>query len=81
MDEVRTFKPSPEVYELLMQKSGSPKERTWMVSANAFDVIGAASVGLQTIWLKRNPDAVFDPFGITYNRVVNSLVEIIETTA
>lgn len=76
VDEVKTFKPSPAVYELLAHKSSSEKENTWLVSANSFDIIGASAIGLKTIWLKRDPKAVFDPFGITYTYTFNSLSEI-----
>lgn len=76
VDEVRTFKPSPEVYELLTDKSKASKENTWLVSANAFDIVGASSIGLKTIWLKRNPNAVFDPFGIPYTHTFNNLLDI-----
>ena len=78
VDEVQTFKPSPEVYHLLSEKSTSPTENTWLISANSFDIIGASACGLKTIWLKRNPTAVFDPFGIQYTMTFNSLLEIVE---
>lgn len=78
VDEVRTFKPSPEVYNLLGQKSSSTLENTWLVSANSFDIIGAAACGLKTIWLKRHPAAVFDPFGIQYTVAVDNLTNIID---
>lgn len=77
VDAVRTFKPSPEVYELLIHKSSSSKENTWLVSSNAFDIIGAAAVDLKTIWLKRNPNAVFDPFGLQYTITFDNLSDII----
>jgi 2-haloacid dehalogenase len=78
VDEVRTFKPSPEVYNLLAEKSSSKPENTWLVSANSFDIIGAAACGLKTIWLKRNPTAVFDPFGIQYTVAYDNLINIVE---
>lgn len=78
VDEVGTFKPSPEVYELLSQKSSSSKENTWLISANAFDIIGASAIGLDTIWLKRNPAAVFDPFGIPYKLTFDNLIDVVD---
>ena len=77
VDAVQTFKPSPEVYELLIQKSSSSKENTWLVSSNSFDIIGAAAMDLKTIWLKRNPNAVFDPFGLQYTITFDNLSDII----
>jgi len=79
VDEVSTFKPSPEVYSLLAQKSSSPKDNTWLVSSNSFDIIGAATTGLKTIWLKRNPRAVFDPFGIPYTLSFDNLLDFVES--
>ena len=78
VDEVRTFKPSPEVYDLLKQKSSASKENTWLISANAFDIIGASVTGLGTIWLKRNPNTVFDPFGIQYKLTFDSLMDVVD---
>ena len=77
-DEVRTFKPSPAVYQLLADRSSSPIESTWMVSSNSFDVIGAASFGLKTAWVQRGPNPVFDPFNIDYTVSVSSISALIE---
>jgi len=76
VDEVETFKPSPRVYKLLSQKASGGSKSIWMVSANGFDVIGAAACGLKTVWLKRNPYAVLDPFGYEPDLVVTSLLEL-----
>ena len=76
VDEVVTFKPSPEVYELLANKSIAEKEDTWLVSANGFDVIGAGACGLKTAWLKRKINAVLDPFGYEPDLVIRSLTEL-----
>ena len=73
VDEVRTFKPSPEVYQLLTEKCGGEKENIWMVSSNSFDIIGAGFYGLNTIWVQRNPKMVFDPFGYQPSKIVNDL--------
>lgn len=76
VDEVKKFKPSPEVYELLASKANADKENTWLVSANGFDVIGAGACGLKTVWLKRSPDAILDPFGYMPDLVVSSLLDL-----
>jgi 2-haloacid dehalogenase len=64
----------------LAEKSSSKPENTWLVSANSFDIIGAAACGLKTIWLKRNPNAVFDPFGIQYTVAYDNLINIVENS-
>ncbi len=78
VDEVETFKPSPKVYNLLINRSKSTIENTWLISSNAFDVIGASAVGLKTIWLKRNPKAVFDPFDIPFTHSIDNLADILD---
>ena len=47
-----------------------------MVSSNPFDVIGAISSGMRAVWVKRSPDAVFDPWGIEPTLTVDSLLDL-----
>jgi 2-haloacid dehalogenase len=63
-DEVKTFKPDPRVYQLLQQWMGGAADETWLVSSNAFDVIGAKAAGLRAAWIKRDPNKVFDRWDI-----------------
>jgi len=76
VDDVKTFKPAPKVYEYLVERLGTAKDVTWLVSSNAWDVIGAKSAGLQSAWIKRTADAVFDPWGIEPDIVVADLNEL-----
>lgn len=76
VDEVRVFKPSPVVYNLLVDKSKAEKENVWLVSANSFDVIGACVVGVNTIWLDREGNKVFDPFGFEPDHIINNLLKL-----
>ena len=50
----------------------------WLVSSNPFDVIGAISSGMRAAWIKRSPDAIFDPWGIEPTLTVNSLSNLAE---
>jgi 2-haloacid dehalogenase len=50
----------------------------WLISSNPFDVIGAISAGMRAAWLKRSPDALFDPWGIEPTLTVDSLVNLDE---
>lgn len=77
VDEVKTFKPSPEVYELLTHKCATDKENIWMISSNPFDIIGAGNYGLNTVWIKRNPKAVFDPFGYQPDHEITNLDDVL----
>jgi len=73
VDDLKTFKPNPEVYEYLAKRLRRSKNETWLVSSNPWDVIGAKSAGLKAAWLKRKADAVFDPWGIEPDCVVPDL--------
>lgn len=64
VDDLRTFKPSPAVYAHFMRKSGAAADSAWMISSNPFDVIGAISAGMKAAWIRRSPEAIFDPWGI-----------------
>ncbi len=64
VDDLKTFKPDPEVYHYLTRRLGTNPSGTWLVSSNPFDVIGAKAVGLKAAWIQRNPGAQFDPWDI-----------------
>lgn len=56
VEEVRKFKPDPEVYRHLGRKVGKEMEMgdVWLVSGNPFDVVGANAVGMRTCWVDRS---------------------------
>jgi 2-haloacid dehalogenase len=64
VEDVRSFKPDPEVYAHLLQSCGLPAENVFLVSGNPFDILGAENVGIRTAWMRRDPNAVFDPWGV-----------------
>ncbi|KAF2087196.1 haloacid dehalogenase [Saccharata proteae CBS 121410] len=56
VEEVRKFKPAPEVYYHLAAQMGKKREDMgdmWLVSGNPFDVVGARSVGMKAAWVDR----------------------------
>jgi 2-haloacid dehalogenase len=63
VDEVRSFKPDPRVYRHMLKRVGGTPGRTWLVSSNPFDLVGAGSLGLPTAWVRRSPALPFDPWG------------------
>ncbi|MGH3086140.1 MAG: haloacid dehalogenase type II [Rubrobacteraceae bacterium] len=73
VDDVKTFKPNPVVYEYLARRFERSAGEVWLVSGNPFDVIGAKAVGMNAAWVKRKEDAVFDPWGIEPDLVVPDL--------
>jgi len=63
VEEVKKFKPAPEVYYHLARKVGMDPEdkdslaRVWVVSGNPFDIVGARAVGMNSIWVNRKGDS------------------------
>jgi 2-haloacid dehalogenase len=77
VEPVRSFKPDPAVYAHLLEQLGLPAPRVALVSGNSFDVIGAAHVGLTTVWVRRRPGAALDPWGVSPDRTVAALTELL----
>lgn len=50
-DEVQRYKPAPQVYALPSMAFGVSSDRVLLVSANDWDVTGAAMAGLRTAWI------------------------------
>jgi len=73
VEEVRTFKPDPAVYQRFLERAGVAGDRAWLISGNPFDVIGAIGAGMRAVWVKRNERAVFDPFGFEPTITIPSL--------
>jgi 2-haloacid dehalogenase len=76
VDDLRTFKPDPEVYAYLARRTSRTPSVTWLISSNAWDVIGAKAAGLRAAWVKRQPDAVFDPWDVEPDVVVSRLDQL-----
>lgn len=76
VDDLRTFKPDPAVYAHLARRTEHALNETWLVSSNPWDVIGAKAAGLRAAWVKRRPDAIFDPWDVEPDLVVSGLDEL-----
>jgi 2-haloacid dehalogenase len=76
VDEVRTFKPDPAVYAHAVQRLGQAASATWLVSSNPFDIIGAKAAGLRAAWIRRDPRAVFDPWGVEPDLTLSALDQL-----
>ncbi|CAI6339082.1 unnamed protein product [Periconia digitata] len=65
VEEVRRFKPHPDVYAHLCERVGKEARRgeVWLVSGNAFDVVGAARFGMKTAWVDRGGGGWVDCLG------------------
>ena len=73
VDDLRTFKPDPQVYLYLAGRLRRAPEETWLVSSNPFDVIGAKATGLKAAWIRRSTDVQFDPWDIEPDLVAPDL--------
>ena len=76
VDELKTFKPDPKIYQHLLTRCESSSDQTWLISSNPFDVIGAITAGLSAAWVKRSEKAVFDPWGIEPTVTISNLTEL-----
>lgn len=76
VDPLQTFKPNPAVYAHMVKTGGAAASETWLISSNPFDVIGAATAGMQTAWVQRSESAIFDPWGVEPAATVKSLTEL-----
>ena len=72
VDEVKIFKPAPEVYELAVKKLSVPKDRIGFVSSNCWDALGAKSFGFTAYWINR-AGAPLDRLGFTPDAILKSL--------
>jgi len=76
VDELKVYKPAPQVYELAVRKLGIAKERIGFVSSNCWDALGAKSFGFTVFWINRAGAAV-ERLGFEPDRVVAGLDEIL----
>jgi 2-haloacid dehalogenase len=81
VDEMKSFKPNPGVYCHFLRRAGATGADAWLISSNPFDVIGAISSGMRAAWVKRTPEALFDPWGIEPTLTVTSLLQLTQIGA
>lgn len=79
VDELRAYKPRPQVYELVTARFGCTPGDVMFVSSNRWDVMGAASFGFRTVWVNRAglPDEYPD---LASGLVVSSLEGLADLT-
>jgi len=77
VDEVRTYKPSAEAYELAVRKLLVDRKDIGFVSSNFWDAAGAAVFGFKTYWVNRS-GATSDELGVTPDATLVALTELVE---
>jgi 2-haloacid dehalogenase len=80
VDEVRVFKPSPQVYQLAANRLGRPIGEVRLISSNPFDVVGASAAGMRAAWVDRS-GGLFDTLGPRPDLVVSSLTGLADALA
>ena len=76
VDELRIFKPAPQVYSLAVEKLHLDHSKIGFVSSNCWDAMGAKSYGFQVYWINR-AGAPVDRLGFKPDRILASLNEIL----
>lgn len=75
VDEVKIFKPAPQVYALAVEKLKIDKSKIGFVSSNCWDALGAKSYGFEVYWINRLK-APIDRLGFQPDRVLTSLGDL-----
>jgi 2-haloacid dehalogenase len=76
VDELKVYKPAPQVYELAVRRLGVARERIGFVSSNCWDALGAKSFGFQVYWINRGR-APLDRLGFRPDAEIHSLDEVL----
>jgi 2-haloacid dehalogenase len=76
VDEIKKYKPDPAVYRHFLDRTGSSAEDSWLISSNAFDLIGASTFGLNSVWIKRTEQQRMDPWGGRPTHTIQSLSQL-----
>jgi len=75
VDKVRTYKPSPAVYQLAADSLNLKKSQVGFVSSNYWDAAGAAAFGFPAFWLNRSK-ATPDELGAAPEGAITGLGEL-----
>jgi 2-haloacid dehalogenase len=75
VDELKIYKPAPQVYRLAVDRLGVPAEAIGFVSSNGWDAAGAKAFGFRTFWVNR-AGAPADGLGAPPDHEVRSLAEL-----
>jgi 2-haloacid dehalogenase len=75
VDELKVYKPAPQVYELAVRRLGVAKHEIGFISSNCWDALGARSYGFRVYWINRT-GAPVDRLGFTPDAQLRSLAEL-----
>jgi len=75
VDELKIYKPAPQVYQLAVDRLGVPAKAIGFVSSNCWDAAGAKSFGFRTFWVNR-AGAPLDGLGFAPDHELGSLAKL-----
>jgi 2-haloacid dehalogenase len=75
VEELKVYKPAPEVYALAVRKLHVERENIGFVSSNCWDAAGAKSFGFTVYWINR-AGAPLDRLGFSPDGVLSGLGEL-----
>jgi 2-haloacid dehalogenase len=75
VDAVKTYKPSPIVYQLAVDRLAMPASSIGFVSSNGWDACGAKAFGFTVFWINRT-GAPVDALGVAPDHVIDSLARL-----
>ena len=75
VEDVKIFKPDPQVYELVTKKYKCKPEEVCFMSSNTWDIVGGGLFGYQTVWVDRF-NKKFDRLDYKPNMKIKNLSEL-----
>ena len=76
VEEVKIYKPSPRVYNLAPERLKATNPELGFISANSWDINGAASAGLNTFWIQRSAAEVPEELGFQASAIVKAITDL-----
>ena len=77
VEEVKIFKPSPRVYQMAPERLQVRPAELSFVSSNAWDVAGAALIGLETFWIQRRAAEPLEELGFPPDHIVHTITDLV----
>jgi len=76
VDDVRVFKPAPQVYHSIGRRLQLPNRDIGFVSSNSWDIHGAGAAGLRTFWIQRRAGEPEEELGFPAAHIVTALTDL-----
>ena len=77
VEEVKTYKPDPKVYNIPVQKYQIQKNEVAYLSANTWDVSAGGNYGFKPVWVNRNK-SIFDNLDYVPKYQIENLNKLID---